>query len=173
MALFWLMNNVRVGTNQLYAGSSIDDSVEDTTAIASAGGVLFAQGTSAVDDAAVQAQSVRKSGGDPGVMEGLMNSALDSVQGTAAATATAQATADAAVVEASVQTGTATLSAGAVAVTSPNITANSVIIPIRNAELGTIGDLSITSPTPGTPGSFNIVSDNGSDVSTVIWLVIA
>lgn len=89
--------------------------------------------------------------------------------------ASAQATANAAVPKASVQTGTGTLVAGVLAVGSANITASSVIIPIRDVPdpvAANLGDLSITAPTPGTPGSFNVQSANGADTSTVRWLVI-
>lgn len=163
MAKFFLANNVRVGTTQLFAGSEIDDSVDDVPEIEEAGGVLFAQGTAEVDAAAAKAQAVRLRGGNPDTMEGLMNAAIDGVQQTEISAAVPLAT---------VQTGAASLVGGTVTIASANITANSRIIPIRDVEAGVAGNLSIGTVVVGEPGSFDINSANGADTSSIHWLVI-
>jgi hypothetical protein len=65
------------------------------------------------------------------------------------------------------QTTAAALTAGARTISTLNITAGSVITPIRDLSAGTPGALSITSVTPGTPGSFTIQSADASDTSIV------
>lgn len=160
-------------TSRHYAGEIINDAKDDVAAFASAGAVLFPTGTAAVDAAAALARKLVLKGAaaeSAEALEGLLSAAVTAASsGDAAA---AQATADAAVPLASVQTGADTLVAGAVTIASANITAGSVIVPIRDRELGTPGDLTIDTVVPGAPGSFNIQSSNGADVSTVHWLVI-
>ncbi len=93
-----------------------------------------------------------------------------------AAAAAAQTTANAAVPTASVQYvhGQA-LVAGDVTVSSLNITPSSIIVPLREVPDATAahwGALTITSPTPGAPGSFHIHSASATDTSTVGAIVI-
>lgn len=108
-----------------------------------------------------------------GYAEFSIGSLTASVMATSTAVDVAQTTANNAVPKASVQQGVATLVAGTVTVATANITAGSVIVPIRETPGGTPGDLSIGSPTPGTPGSFAINSTDGGDTSKVRWLVLA
>lgn len=70
------------------------------------------------------------------------------------------------------QSSVAALVAGARSVANLNITASSVIVPIRDTEGGTPGALSIASVVPGNPGSFTIQSADGADTSLVRALVI-
>jgi len=102
--------------------------------------------------------------------------ALALVAASLAAAAAAQTTANAAVPAATVQYAHAlTMVAGVIACTTLNITASSIIIPLREVPDATAahwGALTITSPVVGAPGSFNIHSANASDVSVVGAVVI-
>jgi len=98
---------------------------------------------------------------------------------TAADASAAQTTANAAVPMASVQlTSPVALVAGDVTISSGvTVTASSVIVPIRvtpDATAAHWGDLSITSPVVGGPGTggFHIHSGNASDTSKVAALII-
>lgn len=161
MALYWLTNNIRLPSGQVFAGTAVDDAQDDTAAIASAGGKLFPQGNATVDSAAVQAQAIRARGGSPDDMEGVMNAAVDAVQGTSAP-----------VPLASVQVAPVTLVGGTATESALNYTAESRVVPIRNTAAGTPGDLSVGTVTPGEPGSAVINSASGTDTSTVLVLVI-
>lgn len=89
--------------------------------------------------------------------------------------AAATTTAAAAVPLASVQQATGTLVAGDVAIATLNITASSVIVPIRDNPdpvAGHWGNLTITTIVPGTPGSFHVHSSSNTDVSGVRAVVI-
>lgn len=165
MATFVLLNNIQIGQHRKYAGVIIDDAQEDTSAITSAGGKLFATGNATVDAAATKARELKARGGDPNVMEGLVNAAVDAVQ---------QATADAAVPIASVQFANVTLVAGAATENTLVYTANSVVIPVRETEAGTPGALTTGTITPGGAGvgSAVINSAEGADVSVVKVIVL-
>lgn len=68
-----------------------------------------------------------------------------------------------------------TLVGGDVTVSTLNITSTSVIVPLREVPDATAahwGALTITSPTPGAPGSFHIHSASATDVSVVGAIVI-
>lgn len=185
MALKFLINNIRVGTTLRFAGELIDTAVESPTPITDAGGVLVPSSPT-ISGAAALAQAIKLAGGDPNMMQGIMQSVVagtsdaaaiavaqaDATQALADA-ATAQSTADAAVPLVSVQTGTGVLVAGTATIATANITVDSVIVPIRDvADPVNSGELSISGPTPGTPGSFDIDSTDGADTSSVRWLVI-
>lgn len=77
MAKFFLLNNIRVGTTSLYAGSLIDDQFENVAQIRSAGGVLITQSNGPVAAAAALAQKIRRRGGSPAMMAEIVQSALD------------------------------------------------------------------------------------------------
>ena len=64
------------------------------------------------------------------------------------------------------QHGIATLVAGTVTVAAPEVTANSRIFISRRAVAGTPGFLYSFNL---VPGSFDIISTNGADASTVNW----
>jgi hypothetical protein len=68
------------------------------------------------------------------------------------------------------RTGTATLVAGTVTVSTTAVSANSSILVSRHTPGGTVGDLSVPTRTAGT--SFVINSANAADTSTIDWLVI-
>lgn len=74
----------------------------------------------------------------------------------------------------SVQTGTATLVGGVIAVATATITALSKIYVSRNTVGGTAGHLSVADAdnVVGAPGSFEINSSAGADTSTINWLII-
>jgi len=80
MATFYLLNTVRVGTYQMTAGDLIDDSIDDVTAIATAGGVLWPSSDSGVAVAAAQCQKLRKQGQSGAVLDAIMSAALDASQ---------------------------------------------------------------------------------------------
>jgi hypothetical protein len=185
MSQLFLINNIRVGLNFRFAGELIDTAIEDPTPITDAGGVLVVS-IPVVATAAAKARAIKLQGGDPNMMAGIMLASVGATADAAAIAAaqadatqaladaaTAQGTADAAVPSASVQTGVGTLVAGTLNVPTANITAGSVIVPIRDVEdLVNSGALSISGITPGAPGSFDIDSANGADTSSVSWLVI-
>lgn len=156
MAKYYLINNVRVGTQQHFAGEEIDDAQQDAAAITAAGGVLLPTSTFGLQAAAERAQSLRKAGAPLGEMAGLMMAAL----------------AGAAVPLASVQMASVTLVAGAATENTLNYTTNSVVVPIRDVAGGSPGALSAAAPTPGEPGSCAISSADAGDTSTVTVLVI-
>jgi hypothetical protein len=72
---------------------------------------------------------------------------------------------------ATLNSGVATLVAGTVTVPDPNITANSLIRPSRQAPGGTVGELGIPTLTAGT--SFTITSSSSADTSKVLWEVVS
>ncbi|MFJ7238210.1 glycosyl hydrolase family 28-related protein [Streptomyces olivaceus] len=65
--------------------------------------------------------------------------------------------------------GVATLAAGTVTVANTSVTANTRVLPIRQAAGGTLGHLSVTK-TPGT--GFTITSSSNADTSVVAWLLL-
>jgi len=83
MARFYLVNNVAVGTSRLYAGSLIDDAVENVADIRGAGGVLVHENNGFVADAAAEAQARRRNGDDragPLLMLAALAGAADQTQ---------------------------------------------------------------------------------------------
>lgn len=113
MATYILMNSVKVKGLQLFAGDLIDDASEDTSAIASAGGVLLATGNAKLDAAATKCRDARKNkGADEEFCDVLMAAAF----GNAASAAVG------------FQSGTATLAAGTVTVSGVKLTASSRIV---------------------------------------------
>jgi hypothetical protein len=77
MAKFYLLNNTKVGSVQLYAGSLIDDAYESASAIRAAGGCLITTANGPVATAAALAQKLRKRGAPPVMLAEVMQSALD------------------------------------------------------------------------------------------------
>ncbi|MFF1960986.1 glycosyl hydrolase family 28-related protein [Streptomyces sp. NPDC058220] len=65
--------------------------------------------------------------------------------------------------------GTVTLAGGAATVANTSVTATSRILLTSQADGGTPGWLRVDARTPGT--SFHIQSSNGTDTSTIAWLV--
>ncbi len=65
--------------------------------------------------------------------------------------------------------GTAVLVGGEVVISSSIVTANSRIFLTSNVDGGTPGFLRVSTRTAGT--SFTITSSNGSDTSTVAWII--
>jgi len=66
--------------------------------------------------------------------------------------------------------GQAVLVAGTVTVNTPLVTANSIILVTRAIAGGTLGDLKIGTIVAGT--SFQIVSANAADTSTINWCIV-
>jgi hypothetical protein len=66
--------------------------------------------------------------------------------------------------------GQAVLVAGTVTVTTPLVTANSIILLTRGVAGGAVGDLKVGTITAGT--SFTIVSASGTDTSTINWCIV-
>lgn len=74
---------------------------------------------------------------------------------------------------ATMQRGKATLAGGTATVTGVKLTANSRILLSRNTPAGTAGDLSAPDANRNTStGQFVINSANGSDTSTVDFLIV-
>jgi hypothetical protein len=80
MALWYLLNNIRIGTTIIAAGTLIDDAVEDATAIEAAGGRLVPNTTPGIAEAAQLAQDAKRRGAPPEQLEALMNAAIDDAQ---------------------------------------------------------------------------------------------
>jgi hypothetical protein len=93
MATYYLINTVQVGLNRLFAGTLIDSTVDDTTAIESAGGVLVDSSEATVAAAAAKAQALRLQGKPVEAIDSLMlaarNQSLDTVGNTTAVNAAA------------------------------------------------------------------------------------
>ena len=66
--------------------------------------------------------------------------------------------------------GTATLTAGAVTVSTTAVTANSRIFLTAQSGTTNAGFLSVSTRTAGT--SFAIASSNASDARTVAWMIV-
>jgi hypothetical protein len=75
MATWYLLNNVSAGTSVYYAGSLIDDTLEDTTQLLSAGGVLIDSSLPGMSAAADLAQNAKNRGAGIEKMESIMMAA--------------------------------------------------------------------------------------------------
>lgn len=80
MATFYLLNSIRVGTLFVWAGSLLDDTVDDTTEIAAAGGQLVASATTGMSAASTLALGVKARGGTPDEATSIMKAAYDAYQ---------------------------------------------------------------------------------------------
>lgn len=80
MAAAFLINNVRGTFGILYAGTAIDDASAQAALVIQAGGLLIPATNAIVAAAALQAQALRRRGGDADEAAQLMNAALDSSQ---------------------------------------------------------------------------------------------
>ena len=80
MALWYLVNNIRLGTLTRYAGEQIDDASESTAPILAVGGRLYPTSTPGLAAASVEAQAGRLRGAPPEESESLMNAAVDAWQ---------------------------------------------------------------------------------------------
>ncbi len=76
MAKFYLVNNVRIGTQKRYAGSLIDDAYLDVSKIRSAGGVLIPSYNQSIANAATLAQKMRRRGVPEAALSEVMEAAL-------------------------------------------------------------------------------------------------
>lgn len=76
MAKFYLVNNVRVGSRQLYAGDLVNDALDDVRKIREVGGVLVPDSNGQVASAAVVAQSFRRRGSSLNELSEIMQGAL-------------------------------------------------------------------------------------------------
>jgi hypothetical protein len=76
MSTFYLINNIRVGSRRLSAGSLINDAQTDASKIRSAGGVLVTTTNAAVAAAALLAQKLRKRGAPESWLAEVMEAAL-------------------------------------------------------------------------------------------------
>lgn len=117
MATWYLMNTIRVGTRQHFAGEYIDDAIESTAALISAGAKLVASATTGMATAAGEAQAAVKRG-NSAIAESIMNAALDATQG---ATLLSQDTVDAATATNAATVASKVFALGAPA--APNTTA--------------------------------------------------
>ncbi len=77
MSTFYLINNIRVGSYRLYAGSLVNDAYELLAPIRAAGGVLVASSNARVAAAAVLAQKFRKRGAPILELAEVMEAALN------------------------------------------------------------------------------------------------
>jgi hypothetical protein len=81
MALFYLINNVKVGTHQMVAGSLVNDAVEDAATMRACGGVLCPSSNAAVAAAAAIAQSMRARGQELSEIADVMQAAYEQQAG--------------------------------------------------------------------------------------------
>jgi hypothetical protein len=117
-------------------------------------------------------------------VNGLSFAVTRNVEGTAAATHAAGASVEHIITaggltaalggQSTIQKGTATLgSGGNVTVTGVTLTASSAIVVTRNTGSGTLGNLSAPSAQRNVgASSFEILSDQASERSTVDWVVV-
>ena len=81
MSTFVLINSVRVGTNQYFAGQTLNDAVHPTVDVIAAGGTLVATGNSTIDAAAAKTISARTNrGADVAFCDATMFAAMAAVQ---------------------------------------------------------------------------------------------
>lgn len=80
MATFYLLNSIRVGTAFHWAGSLLDDTVDDTTGVAAAGGQLVASSVTGMSAASAIALGVKARGGTPDEATSIMKAAYDTYQ---------------------------------------------------------------------------------------------
>jgi hypothetical protein len=80
MATFYLLNSIRVGTAFHWAGSLLDDAVDDTTGVAAAGGQLVASSVTGMSAASAIALGVKARGGTPDEATSIMKAAYDAYQ---------------------------------------------------------------------------------------------
>ena len=66
--------------------------------------------------------------------------------------------------------GVVDLVAGIATVSTPYITANSILVTSHKTPIGTLGALTVSTRTPGV--SFTITSLNVLDTSTVSWMIL-
>ncbi len=76
MATFFLINNIRIGSQKLYAGSLIDDGNRDVRKIRGAGGVLIPSSNASIAAAATLAQKMRRRGVPEQALSDVMEAAL-------------------------------------------------------------------------------------------------
>lgn len=81
MAKYFLLNNVTVRTNSLYAGSAIDSAVDDVPTILAAGGRLWSASDLSVAAAAASATEAKKRGADVSKLESIMTTAVLAASG--------------------------------------------------------------------------------------------
>lgn len=85
MATSILLNSIRVGTQFFHAGTSIDDSQMDTTALLAAGGRLWPSTDALIASAAAKCVALRGQGQSGVVLDEIMGAAVDdSMRSTAA-----------------------------------------------------------------------------------------
>ena len=75
-----MLNSVVVRGSTIFAGTLIDDTVDDVVSIEAAGGRMLGSALPGLANAAGLAQALRRRGGDPDQMEAIMNAAVDSEQ---------------------------------------------------------------------------------------------
>lgn len=93
MSTYYLINTTRLGTRVLWPGTLFDSTVDDTSAIAAAGGRLYASGNATVAAAALIAQHIRQQAGSLAEADAVMISAAGVADAAIAAAATAAASA--------------------------------------------------------------------------------
>lgn len=169
MAQYYLINALVFAGNALSPGSLIDDTTDDTTALQTAGAVLWPATDATIAAAATVAQNAKKNrGANELELASIMQAAVDSVQ---RANDTLNVLA----------AGTATLVAGTVTVAA-KVTATSRILTSLNTPGGGGNGVDYKAPAAsrvvGAPGSFVITAVDAAgatvatDVSTVDWVVV-
>lgn len=138
MTLYYLMNNIRVGSTVLYAGTQIDDTAEDAAKIRNAGGALLLTTTPGLAAGAALAQSRRKQGAPPEELESIMNGAIEVQQQANPQRGTL-----------AIATGTGTVAAG-ITVTA----ASRIFATLKGRPTGSVNFAghAVTARTPGAPG---------------------
>ena len=82
MATFYLINTTTVGTSKFFAGDFLDDSLDATTAIAAAGGVLWPSADAIVAAAAAKALAARRRGANESALDAIMSAAAHTAPAT-------------------------------------------------------------------------------------------
>lgn len=141
MANFYLVNNVRLGSNLRFAGELVDSALDDVAALASVGGVLMPEATPGLAQAADRARALRRAGAPLGEMQGIMVAALAAVGAD---------------LEAAVQSGTLAIVAGTGTVAAGiTLTADSrILVTLKGRPTGStnFAGHAVTARTPGGPG---------------------
>ena len=170
MATFYLINTTQYGSDKYFAGDLLDDSVDPTSGIAAAGGVLWASADALVAAMATLVRSKRTS-------RAINEAAADQLM-MAAAAAQAKATP----AGTTFQAGTGTLASGTVTINA-TLTANSrILVTMKDPGAGAITgfagfDTPVASRNVGA-GTFvvNAIDDSKATLATAVctfdWLVV-
>lgn len=168
MAKFFLINTTQVGSEKYFAGDEIDDAADPKANIEAAGGVCWASADPIVAAQAAIVQKLRTN-------KAINKAACDALMLASAASSAANAS--------SGESGTATLVAGTVTITSAKLTANSrIFLSMKDPGGGAITgfadlDAPVATRNP-TTGEFvvNAIDNSKVVINTAVctfdWLIV-